>query len=243
MKVILLTYTPTPTQTIAAAGRLCYSDTDIEPLREKIAVSDADAFVHRLDTMGHESPIEHVSFTFGIEGVSRSFLAQITRHRLASFSVQSQRYVRQTNFHFVTPPAIADDPKLDALYQEQMQRAIETYNTLADALAEKYNGDEKRAIEDARFVLPEATTTKMIVTMNARELRHFFALRCCARAQWEIREVAYAMYRLAYAASPAIFEKAGPPCMRGNCPEGKMSCGKPDEIREKIHQLQESSLS
>ena len=129
-KVVLLAHTPTPEQTVAAAARLCYSDTDVEALRESISQERAEQFVEMLDGFGHESPVEHVTFTFGIEGVSRSFLAQVTRHRIASYSVQSQRYVRQDPFVYITPPAIAADPALLADYQNVMQQAIDSYNRL-----------------------------------------------------------------------------------------------------------------
>lgn len=137
MKVVLLAHTPTPEQTVAAAARLCYSDTDVEALRESISQEKAEQFVEMLAGFGHESPVEHVTFTFGIEGVSRSFLAQVTRHRIASFSVQSQRYVRQDHFVFVTPPAIAADPELLKAYESAMQQSIDSYNQLADALGGK----------------------------------------------------------------------------------------------------------
>ena len=126
MKVVLLAHTPTPEQTVAAAARLCYSDTDVEALRESISQEKAEQFVEMLAGFGHESPVEHVTFTFGIEGVSRSFLAQVTRHRIASFSVQSQRYVRQDHFVFVTPPAIAADPELLKAYESAMQQSIDS---------------------------------------------------------------------------------------------------------------------
>lgn len=249
MKVILLAHTPQPEQTVAAAARLCYSDTEVEELRNSISPERAEEFVQMLAGFGHESPVEHVTFTFGIEGVSRSFLAQVTRHRLASFSVQSQRYVRQDHFVFITPPAIAACPELKALYEQSMQQSVDSYNRLADALAAQYvpellaqglsekaarNKAEKRAIEDARYVLPNACETKMILTMNVRSLRNFFRLRCCNRAQWEIRAVATEMLRLCCEVSPALFRGAGPSCCCGSCTEGKMSCGKAKEVREKF---------
>ena len=203
MKVVLLAHTPTPEQTVAAAARLCYSDTDVEALRESISQERAEQFVEMLAGFGHESPVEHVTFTFGIEGVSRSFLAQVTRHRIASFSVQSQRYVPEF------------------LAQGCTEKAARTKA-------------EKKAIEDARYVLPNACETKMILTMNVRSLRNFFRLRCCNRAQWEIREVATEMLRLCCEVSPALFRTAGPSCYCGGCTEGKMSCGKAKEVRQKF---------
>ena len=163
--------------------------------------------------------------------------------------MQSQRYVRQDPFVYITPPAIAADPALLADYQNVMQQAIDSYNRLADALAAKYVPEflaqglpektartkaEKKAIEDARYVLPNACETKMILTMNVRSLRNFFRLRCCNRAQWEIRAVATEMLRLCCQTAPALFTSAGPSCCCGGCTEGKMSCGKAREVREKF---------
>ncbi len=250
--VTLLAYTPMPEHTVAAAAKLCYSAGDIASVREKMTDDKVAGFVDMLVEIGHESPIEHASFTFGIEGVSRSLLAQITRHRIASFSVQSQRYVNENMFEYVIPPYIQDDENALEIYINAMQNAQEQYNRLADILAENHTKRlieqgidpneaakkaEKIAIEDARFVLPNACCTKMICTMNARSLLNFFSHRCCNRAQWEIRSVAEQMLRLCKEVAPSIFKNAGPPCLRGNCPEGKMSCGKSAEMREKYQKL------
>jgi thymidylate synthase (FAD) len=252
MKVVLLAHTPEPEQTVAAAARLCYSDTGVAELRESISLERAEQFVEMLDGFGHESPVEHVTFTFGIEGVSRSFLAQVTRHRLASYSVQSQRYVRQDQFVYITPPAIAENPALKASYEAAMAQSIAAYNQLADALEQQYlpeflaqglsekaarNKAEKKAIEDARYVLPNACETKMILTMNVRSLRNFFRLRCCNRAQWEIRAVATEMLRLCCQVAPSLFKTAGPSCCLGGCTEGKMSCGKAKEVRQQFEEM------
>ncbi len=249
MNVTLITHTPLPERTVAAAARLCYSDCGVNTLMENMTDERAEQFVEMLAGFGHESPVEHVTFTFGIEGVSRSLLAQITRHRIASFSVQSQRYVKFEDFQFVTPPAIAEDSATAAIYQKSMHDAVTAYRTLADALQARYIPQlmeqglsekaatakaEKMAIEDARFVLPNACETKMVVTMNVRSLRNFFRLRCCNRAQWEIRAVAIEMLRLCCQAAPALFRNAGPSCCAGACAEGKMSCGKAKEVREKF---------
>ncbi len=249
MNVTLITHTPMPEKTVAAAAKLCYSDTDAHSLMENMSDEKAQQFVEMLAGFGHESPVEHVTFTFGIEGVSRSLLAQITRHRIASFSVQSQRYVKINDFSFVTPPAIAEDPEASALYQQSMDNAINSYRKIADKLHAKYIPElieqgltekaaklkaEKMAIEDARFVLPNASETKMVVTMNVRSLRNFFRLRCCNRAQWEIRTVAVEMLRLCCEAAPALFRNAGPSCCCGSCTEGKMTCGKASEVRKKF---------
>jgi thymidylate synthase (FAD) len=181
--------------------------------------------------------------------VSRSLLAQITRHRLASFSVQSQRYVRLDDFQFVIPPEIEADPEAKKLFLEAMKKQGEEYLALAASLQEKHTRElmaqgldekaaakkaEKMANEDARFVLPNACETKMVATMNARSLKHFFALRCCNRAQWEIRALAEEMFKLVYPIAPALFSNAGPSCVAlGRCTEGKMSCGKMKEVQAK----------
>ncbi len=254
MKVELLAYTPMPTVTVASAAKLCYSPSSIDTIRDGLDAEKASGFVQMLAEIGHESPIEHAVFTFGIEGVSRSLLAQITRHRIASFSVQSQRYVREKQFDFVLPPEIEADEEAKRIYLENMRRDQEDYDRLTEILSKKHKAEllaqgvdekkaardaEKRAIEDARFVLPNACTTKMIMTMNARSLYNFFSHRCCNRAQWEIRELATEMLRLCREAAPELFGKSGPPCLRGGCPEGKMSCGKPNEVREKFAHLGE----
>ena len=245
--VTLLNHSPNPELYIAAAARLCYSHSDIPTLLDDLTPEKTEAFLQKLVELGHESPIEHVTYTFGIEGVSRSLLAQITRHRIASFSVQSQRYVMETNMQYVTPPEIAAIPEAAEKYQKAMADAEASYHELTAILKEKHlkemlasgmsekaanSAAEKKAIEDARFVLPNACETKMIVTMNARSLYNFFHLRCCNRAQWEIREVATEMLRLVKEVSPTLFRNSGPRCVSGPCPEGKMCCGKMAEVRE-----------
>ena len=213
MKVQLLAHTPAPEQLVAASAKLCYSAASIADLAA-IEADKAAEFINKLPE-AHQSPFEHVSFTFGIEGVSRAMLAQITRHRIASFSVQSQRYVEMGHFGYVVPQTIAENDEALDEYQHLMCLVRIVYNKLIEL---------DIPAEDARFVLPNACETRMIVTMNARELMHFFSLRCCKRAQWEIRAVADEMLRLCKEVAPEIFAKAGPGCVRGHCPEGKMGC-------------------
>lgn len=254
MHVTLITHTPLPEHTIASAAKLCYSPATIGDIREGLTEEKAASFVDMLSEIGHESPIEHASFTFGIEGVSRSLLAQITRHRIASFSVQSQRYVAEKQFEYVLPPEIAAIPEAEAIYRQAMDEDQKHYEELTELLKAKHlsafladgmeekaaaRAAEKKAIEDARFVLPNACTTKMVVTMNARSLINFFHHRCCNRAQWEIRELADQMLALCLEVAPHLFKKAGPPCVSGACPEGKMSCGKLPEMREKYRAMRE----
>ncbi|GAA6397475.1 FAD-dependent thymidylate synthase [Solibaculum mannosilyticum] len=241
--VTLISYTPDPERTVAAAARLCYSPSTIDQVMEQMDDEKTASFLDMLTQIGHQSPIEHASFTFGIEGVSRSLLAQITRHRIASFSVQSQRYVDEAGFDYVIPPEIEGDEQTKELFLKAMESAKQSYETLTAHLERRYQKDmapkaaHKKAIEDARFVLPNACTTKMMVTMNARSLLNFFSLRCCNRAQWEIREVAWQMLKLVKGVAPHLFASAGPGCLRGACPEGKMSCGKAKEVRERFDSL------
>lgn len=252
MKVMLITYTPNPEKAIASAAKLCYSESDIDNLLDGLDEEKSAKFVDMLSDLGHESPIEHSSFTFGIEGVSRAFLAQITRHRLASYSVQSQRYVKMNRFNFVIPPEIEAEPVAKECFMKAMDNSIQAYNELADILEKKHyqtfmaegfsekqakSKAEKKAIEDARFVLPNAAETKMIVTMNARSLMNFFRLRCCNRAQWEIKAVADEMLKLCVAVAPTLFKNAGPGCVCGACSEGKMSCGKMSDVRKFYEEL------
>ncbi len=252
INVQLLAYTPEPEKTIACAAKLCYSPAEIDTIKDGLTDEKTASFIDMLSTIGHESPIEHASFTFGIEGVSRSLLAQITRHRMASFSVQSQRYVAENAFEFVLPPEIEAIPEAKEEYLRAMKEDQEHYDKLTELLKEKHYADflaqglsekqakskaEKKAIEDARFVLPNACTTKMVCTMNARSLKNFFSIRCCNRAQWEIRELATLMLKEVRKVAPHIFANMGPSCLCGPCPEGKMSCGKIKEVREKFANL------
>ena len=225
IKVALLQYTPAPAETIALAARLCYSDSDIESLSDK-SKGTADEFVQKLFDLGHLSPIEHASFTFGVEGVSRALLAQITRHRIASFSVQSQRYVKQKEMNYIIPDTVkslGDDAVNE--FKEQMSQIHAWYlGWLEKGLP----------AEDARFVLPNAAETRMVITMNAREIMHFFNLRCCDRAQWEIRTLAWTMLGIARREAMSLFEKSGgPACVcSGKCSEGKMSCKKMAQMKK-----------
>lgn len=254
-KVTLLAYTPLPEKTVAMAAKLCYSPASIDDIQEGLTEEKTEAFLSMLTEIGHESPIEHASFTFGIEGVSRSLLAQITRHRIASYSVQSQRYVKEKMFEYVIPPEIEALPEAKEEFIRAMEEDQRHYDNLTARLKEKHKRDflaegkeekaadrlaEKKAIEDARFVLPNACTTKMVCTFNARSLTNFFTHRCCNRAQWEIRAVAVAMLKLVLSVAPDLFQNAGPACLRGACPEGKMTCGKINEVRALFTGIRES---
>ena len=241
MNVELLQYNPDCEKIVAAAAKLCYSSSEINGILNGLDKEKTTAFVEKLMSMGHESPLEHISFTFGIEGVSRSLLAQFTRHRIASYSVKSQRYVNEGKFEFIIPPEIQNEPEALKLFMEAMEDDTAKYNAISDILFNKhYNAmindgisekkakinAEKKAIEDARYILPNACETKMIATFNARSLLNFFNHRCCERAQWEIRDMADKMLALVKEFAPTIFRYAGPSCLSGACPEGAMSCGK-----------------
>ena len=246
MKVTLIAHTPDPERLVAASAKLCYSAADIGTVTDGLTDEKTASFVDMLSSIGHESPIEHAVFTFGIEGVSRSLLAQLTRHRIASYSVQSQRYVREKAFEYVLPPEIESIPEAADEYRRAMAEDQAHYDRLTALLKEKHlrqmlsdgmdekaaaRAAEKKAIEDARFVLPNACTTKIMMTMNARSLQNFFRHRCCRRAQWEIRELAEQMYALCMGVAPHLFKNAGPSCVHGACREGKMSCGHATEVR------------
>lgn len=234
MKVVLLRHTLSPEEVVALGAKLCYSRAHVDDLTRRVEASDQTAFVEKIMGMGHESVLEHASFTFGVEGVSRVLLAQLTRHRLASFSVQSQRYVSYAGgFGYIIPP------KIEALGEEavaEYQRQMDTIHTWYRAWQEKLETGEG-GNEDARFVLPGACETRLMLTMNVRELRHFFALRMCNRAQWEIRALASEMHRQCMAVAPALFADAGPGCLRGACPEGGKSCGQAKTVREERNRL------
>ncbi len=253
MKVTLLTYTPEPEKTIATAAKLCYSASDIGSLREGLTQEKTESFIDMLASIGHESPFEHVSFTFGIEGVSRACTHQLVRHRIASYSQKSQRYVNEDGFEFITPPAISSVPEAKEEFDRQMANLVDSYHKIAEILtcehtkafindgvdeAEALKKAKKKAYEDARFVLPNACETKIVVTMNVRSLFNFFKHRCCNRAQWEIKAVADEMLRLCKNAAPNVFKNAGPSCVKtGRCPEGKMSCGKLKEVNDHYKSL------
>ncbi|MFP4169606.1 MAG: FAD-dependent thymidylate synthase [Methanomassiliicoccales archaeon] len=222
-EVRLLRHTQDAEMLCAAAAHSCYSDRSAQELIDSLDRERAERILDKVLGMGHHSVIEHASYTFSLEGVSRSLTHQLVRHRLASYSQQSQRYVSLDRAAYVTPPSVAADESLLARYREIMERIWEGYRELADRVP----------VEDARYLLPNACRTNITVTMNARELWHLFTLRCCNRAQWEIREVADRMLLLVREVSPLIFKRAGPPCVRGPCPEGEMGCGEPREDLKK----------
>ena len=233
LNVVLLRHTPEPEEVVAMAAKLCYSPSGVEELKQKIEAKDQAAFVEKLASIGHLSPVEHISFTFGIEGISRACSHQLVRHRVASYSQQSQRYVKAEQFEYIIPPSIKQDPQTVREFEKCMAEAQENYTRVLHRLEELgFKGEAGQ--QDARYLLPNAAETKIVVTMNARELLHFFRVRTCNRAQWEIRDMAVRMLEQAKKVAPTIFAKAGPGCLHAPCPEGKMTCGKIEEVRKKF---------
>lgn len=230
MKIKLLEMTENPVDIIYSAARQCYSPKfafEIFEDSKNINKEKKEKFVKGIVKSGHESVLEHVKFTFAIEGVSRALTHQLVRHRMASYSQQSQRYVKAENFDFITPPSIEKDDILKKNFIEGIKKIKEVYKSLIERYKEiGLEGEE--ANQDARYILPNAVETKIVVTMNARELIHFFKVRCCTRAQWEIRNLAYEMLEICKNKLPAVFENAGPKCVfLGYCPEGKkFTCGR-----------------
>ena len=222
IKVNLLAYTPNPERTVAASARLCYSAVGAEDLHKDLSEKQVIKLIKKLGSMGHTSTFEHASFTFAIEGVSRVLTHQLVRHRIASYSQKSQRYVTEKEFEYIVPKEIEKNEEALKIYQEHMQSAHDTYVKLMNLVHK----------EDARYVLPNATETKIVVTMNARTLLHFFSKRCCMRAQTEIRELADKMLALVKDVAPVLFEVAGPSCVtEGVCYEGKLTCGRATVVK------------
>ncbi|MDO4183229.1 MAG: FAD-dependent thymidylate synthase [Coriobacteriia bacterium] len=219
MQVELLYHTPEPERAVATAARLCYAPVGASELMETLSEDKIRSVLRTVIGGGHLSTLEHASYTFAIDGVSRALTHQLVRHRLASFNQQSQRYVKYADgLDVVKPATVTADPELEETFDTAIEAAMAAYKKLLDAGV---------PAEDARYLLPNAAETKIVVTMNIRELLHFFSLRCCNRAQWEIRELAWRMLELARPTAPYIFMDAGPGCVRGGCPEGKMTCKNP----------------
>ena len=280
LSVKLIAYTPNPEELVAAAARICYSPDDVETIMDNMTPKQVEGLINRLTNMGHESPFEHVSFTFSVTGVSRVLLAQGTRHRLSTWSVRSQRYNDEAGFGYIIPAEI-ERLGLSNVYEECINQTQEFYEVIFGSMMDKYlcleakenpgntalkkfqeiaaddcigaldyiktnvpnlwTKYEKQAAENARYICPGATETKFALTMNARELLHFFELRCCNRAQEEIRDMADAMLREVLKVSPKLFRLAGPGCVNGACPEGSMGCGKAAEMRKKFKEMKEGT--
>lgn len=219
MQVELLYHTPDPERAIATAARLCYAPVGASELMETMPDDRVKSVLKTIMKSGHFSTLEHASYTFAVDGVSRALTHQLVRHRIASFNQQSQRYVTFTeDLPVIKPESIAADEETNEVFDEVIEATLGAYRKLVDAGI---------PAEDARYVLPNAAETKIVITMNVRELLHFFELRCCNRAQWEIQDLANRMLSLAKPTAFYIFMDAGAPCIRTSCPEGKMTCGTP----------------
>ena len=262
--VTLLDYTPSPELLIALSAKLCYTPSTPEKIVEnyikdlekrinkltphcqlpltvekidnsikleipktcKIECEDdpeITSFINMLFSMGHLTPFEHTTYNFLIT-CSRTTSHQLVRHRVASFSQKSQRHVSESNMRFVTPPSLINNTK----YNECIKIVQDTYNKLCENVSQ----------EAARYILPNACETHLVVSMNCRELYHFFNLRCCNRAEWEIRNVAKEMLYILRFVSPILFNRAGPTCfISGSCPEKKMTCSKINEVKQEFSEL------
>ncbi|MCL2530014.1 MAG: FAD-dependent thymidylate synthase [Coriobacteriia bacterium] len=221
MQVSLLYHTLEPERAVATAARLCYAPIGAAELMETMSEEDVSKVLKVIMKSGHHSALEHASYTFAIDGVSRALTHQLVRHRIASFNQQSQRYVALTGEpEVIIPETISKDAELAAVFHTAIDTAYNTYQSLLDAGV---------PAEDARYILPNACISKIVVTMNVRELLHFITLRCCRRAKWEIQELGNKMLELVEPTAPYIFMDAGAPCRRGDCPEGSMTCGEPFE--------------
>lgn len=236
IKVKLLAHTPNPDAVVAAAAKLCYSKVGVDEIMEKLTPEKIEKFLAHLVEIGHESPLEHVTFTFAIEGIDRTVSHQLVRHRLASYSQQSQRYVKLDETFEHTTPNVVKAMGLESEWHDDMMEILDKYIKWQGKIKEYVEENnyptngmnaEKVANENARGILPNACETKLVMTMNARELLHFFSKRCCHRAQEPICELANEMLRLCKEVAPTLFAYAGAPCVRGKCPEGNMTCGNP----------------
>lgn len=229
MHVELLYHTPDPERAIATAARLCYAPVGATELMETMPEERVRSVLATVIKSGHLSTLEHASYTFAVDGVSRALTHQLVRHRIASFNQQSQRYVKFADgVPVVKPGTVTDNDEASRIFDETVDAIEAAYARLLELGV---------PAEDARYLLPNAAESKIVITMNVRELLHFFSLRCCNRAQWEIRSLACEMLSLCRKAAPLLFAHAGPPCLRGGCPEGAMTCGKAAEVREKFAAL------
>jgi len=222
MRVDVIDHTRDPDRTVAVAARLCYSPAEIADLGEIMDEEETARMIRMLRERGHMSPLEHASFTVGIEGLSRSASHQLVRSRIASYSQQSQRYISQRGFRHVTPPSIKRDPKLEEDFRQHMAESRQLYERLREAGVPR---------EDARFVLPQATASSIVMSKNARAWLEWFEIRMCTRAQWEIRTLAQRILDELHPLAPHLFANSGPPCeVKGLCHEGDHSCGRIDQV-------------
>lgn len=219
MDVILLSCTPNPEKIVAIAARLCYSNKSPLDLYTDLTDKEIEKLINIVTSNGHLSTLEHATFTFGVSDISRACTHQLVRHRMASYNQQSQRYVDLSkDQNTILPKSILSSEEAKSEYLNITKIAHEGYSKLVKMGIPK---------EDARYLLPNSYPSNIIVTMNARELMHFFEVRCCNRSQWEIRDLAWKMLKICKSVAPRLFKYSGPKCMFDKCPEGNMSCGNP----------------
>jgi thymidylate synthase (FAD) len=230
MRVRLINYTPKPIKTVYTAARTCYSEKVPSDIWSKrVTEFEMGKLLDKTISSGHHSILEHISFTFSIEGLSRAASHQLVRHRIASFSQQSQRYTNLEDTEFVVPPSINYNTEAKMIFEEAMSNARALYKKLIDkGIAE----------EDARFIMPNATATNIIMSMNFRELWHVAGIRLCQRAQWEIRELFMKIKSELHSVPEltGLGEYLGPRCENlGYCPEFN-SCGYYPTKKEKFEE-------
>lgn len=262
-KVEIISHTQCPYDVISVAAKTCYSSMDLDDLMRKFTDAERLKLIKSLEDSKHESPFEHVSITFAISNISRACSHQLVRHRIASFSQRSQRYVDETGFDYFVPVNINSNKNIKEHYTCFMNKVGVIYEELKEDLL-NYFIEEYRKVqnkepdtthirafkkmvgEEARYVLPNACSTQLVMTMNVRSLWNFFNLRCCNRAQAEINELAWEMLRQCKKRWPLLFEHAGPDCMNGICKEKPgFSCGRPPfekmvEIRNYSYAIDDS---
>jgi len=230
MRVTLLAHTPDPEHVVGSAAQTSFKDKPPTEIFAKTTTEKAQKVLKRVMGYGHVSVIEHATFTFAVEDISRVAEVQLVRHRIASYTIKSGRY-NKTHCDVVIPSSIAKN--------EQAKKKVNDFIEYNTKLIQELL-DMGIPFEDARMLSPQGIKTNIVFTMNARELLHFFSLRCCRRAQWELRQLADDMLKEVKKVAPTIFENAGPNCVKlGYCPEREL---KPEdcnivEIKNKYKEM------
>lgn len=219
MELLLLRHTPEPDKLVALAARRCYSARTASDIDDKLSEAEVDRLLGFLRQRNHLSPFEHADFTFSVGGISRALSHQLVRHRVASYSQESQRYVNymKSDLPYIVPPKVKENEEALKIFSEAAEVTLNAYRKLVECGIPK---------EDARYIFPNAVETKFVFTLNARSLFNFFEQRCCLKAQWEIRLLAQDMLKAVRKVAPRIFENAGAPCRYSTpyCRENDSSC-------------------
>ncbi len=231
MTVTLLRYTPNPDLIVALAARRCYSNRAADDIETGFKPEEIERMINLLKQRGHFSVFEHATFTFSADGISRALSHQLVRHRIASYSQESQRYVNYLKLKEIpniVPPKIAADPEASEIYNKAMEESLNAYRKMVEIGI---------APEDARYIFPNAVETKIVFTMNARSLFNFFEQRCCMKAQWEIRHLAFEMLTEVRKVAPLIFKSAGAPCQfikNPYCREEDLNCPMYNSMQKRL---------